>query len=166
MKKYFLSLIMVSLLLFSCSSDKDENNMDDPSTSIVGIWDATELVINDATASDEAIFGREILDFLTDRNCTIITLRFNEDLTAEASNSANYVEVNATSSGLDIPCPSQSDVESSTYTYDGSVVSFVDLDGATVNVDVTIEDDVMTVDAADLEIPNFNESGNLIFRKR
>ena len=158
--------MMISPLLFSCSSDKDENNMDNPLSSIVGTWDAIELVIDSGTASDEAIFGREILHFLTNRNCSIITLRFNENLTAEASNSANYVEVNATSSGLDIPCPNQSDVESSTYTYDGAVVSFVDLDGTTVNVDVSIADDVMTVDAADLEIPNFDESGELIFRKR
>jgi len=35
-----------------------------------------------------------------------------------------------------------------------------------IEVAVTIQDDLMTVDAADLEISNFDDSGALIFRKR
>jgi hypothetical protein len=140
--------------------------MDSSPSAIIGTWDATELVIDNTTASDDAKFGKQILDFLTDKDCYIITLQFNEDLTAEASNAANFVEVNATATGLDVPCPTESDSESSTYTFDGSVVSIVDMNGDTINVDVRIQGDIMTVDAADLEIPNFDDSGELIFRKR
>ncbi len=165
LKKIYGSIALVSLL-FSCSSDKDSDSMDSSPSAIIGTWDATELVIDNTTASDDAKFGKKILDFLTDKDCYIITLQFNEDLTAEASNSANFVEVNATATGLDVPCPTESDSESSTYTFDGSVVSIVDMNGDTINVDVRIQGDIMTVDAADLEIPNFDDSGELIFRKR
>lgn len=165
LKKIFGSMALVSLL-FSCSSDKDSDSMDSSPSAIIGTWDATELVIDNTTASDDAKFGKQILDFLTDKDCYIITLQFNEDLTAEATNAANFVEVNATATGLDVPCPTESDSESSTYTFDGSVVSIVDMNGDTINVDVRIQGDIMTVDAADLEIPNFDDSGELIFRKR
>lgn len=154
--------------MVSCSSDKEDGGTltETKASAIIGTWDATELRINNDTASDDAKFGKQILDFLTNKNCYVVTLEFNEDLTANASNATNYIEVNATASGLDIPCPTQSDMESSTYTFDGSFVSIVDTNGETILVDVSIDGDVMIVDATDLEIPNFTDSGELIFVKR
>jgi hypothetical protein len=156
------------LMLFSCSSDKNEAaiNEEVALNAIIGTWDATQLIIDNETASDDAKFAKQILDFLTDEDCFIVTLQFNEDLTATAANSANYVEINATNTGLDVPCPTQSDNESSTYTFDGSVVTIVDANGEAIMVDVSIDGEVMTVDATDLEIPNFSDSGELIFVKR
>jgi hypothetical protein len=155
-------------MLFSCSSDKNEAaiNEEVALNAIIGTWDATQLIIDNETASDDAKFAKQILDFLTDEDCFIVTLQFNEDLTATAANSANYVEINATNTGLDVPCPTQSDNESSTYTFDGSVVTIVDANGEAIMVDVSIDGEVMTVDATDLEIPNFSDSGELIFVKR
>ncbi len=165
MKRTIFYFLIVSIGLGSCSSDAEDNEMP-TSNAIVGIWDVKELKIDNETASDDAKFGKQILDFLTARNCTIITLEFNEDGSAVAENKANYVEVNATTTGLDIPCPTNSDTETTTYSYEGAVVTFVDADGATVEVAVSINGDEMSVNAADLEIPNFNESGELIFTRR
>lgn len=166
-KRILLSAAMV-LALVSCSSDKDEsqNQAEVNSTAIVGTWDATELEIDNETASDDVKFGKQILDFLTEKDCYIITLQFNEDLTASASNSANYIEVNATATGLDIPCPAESDESASTYTFDGETVTTIDENGEEVTIGVTIDGDVMTLDANDLDIPNFSEDGQLIFVKR
>lgn len=166
MKRFAIIASMAILLGYSCSSDK-EADLDDPSA-IEGTWDATELVIDDNTASDDAKNGRDILNFLTARDCYILSFTFRSDLSVTAEDSANYIEINVNSSGtgLDIPCPTQSDNESSTYTYDGSVLTVVDQDGETVMVDVTIDGDTMTVDATDLDIPNFNDSGELIFIRR
>ena len=167
MFKSIFSFIVLSLLFFSCSSDKNNETGEEVAlNAIVGTWDATELRINSDTASDDAKFAEQILDFLTNNDCSIITLQFNEDLTATASNSANYLEINATTTGLDIPCPTQSDTESSTYTFDGSTVTTIDANGDTLMIDVSIDGNVMTVDATDLEIPNFTDSGQLIFVKR
>ena len=166
MKKAIFFLFVATSLLFSCSSDKNENNGDNSSNNIVGTWDATELGVNNDTASDNAKFIGEILEVLTRENCFIITLQFNEDLSAVATNAVNYIEVNANATGIVVPCPTESDSESSTYTYDGSVVTFLDENGQQIEVRVSIQEDVMTVNAADLEIPNFDESGELIFRRR
>ncbi|WP_405410640.1 hypothetical protein [Maribacter sp. Asnod1-A12] len=168
MYKHILLIAGVVLTLVSCSSDKDEtqNEAEFNSAAIIGTWDATELEIDNETASDDVKFGKQILDFLTEENCFIITLQFNEDLTASASNSANYIEVNATATGLDIPCPTESDVNESTYTFDGETVTTIDENGEEVAIGVTIDGNVMTLDASDLDIPNFSEDGQLIFVKR
>lgn len=164
-KGYFLIGLMATFLSFSCSSDKevDTNN----ANLILGDWVATELVIDDNTASDDAKNGRDILDFLTARDCYILSFSFNSDMSVTAENSSNYVEisVNSSGTGLDIPCPTQSDLEASTYTYDGSILTVIDNEGEEVMVNVQIDGDIMTVDAADLDIPNFNDSGDLIFKK-
>ncbi len=165
MKRYLLFGAMALFLCASCSSDKEAKVEDE--NSIIGTWYATKLVIDDNTASDDAKNGRDILNFLTAKDCYILSLTFNSDLSVVAENSANYVEVSVNSSGtgLEIPCPTDSDLESSTYTFDGSVLTVVDTDDNTVTVDVTIDGDTMTTDAADLDIPNFNEGGQLVFKK-
>jgi hypothetical protein len=166
--KHILFFLGMALVLISCSSDKNESEAETQvtSTSILGTWDATELVIDNATASDNTKFAKGILDLLTDKDCYVVTLTFNEDLTASASNSANYVEVNATGTGLDIPCPTEADLESSTYTFDGTTVTTTKSNGEVLNINVSINGDVMTVDAADLEIPNFSDDGQMLFVKR
>ena len=168
MYKHILFFLGMALVLISCSSDKNDSEAETQvaSTAILGTWDATELVIDDATASDNTKFAKGILDLLTDKDCYVVTLTFNEDLTASASNSANYVEVNATGTGLDIPCPTEADLESSTYTFDGTTVTTTKSNGEVLNINVSIDGDVMTVDAADLEIPNFSDDGQMLFVKR
>lgn len=166
MQRYSLFYVLGAFFIFSCSSDKIEEVVD--ASSIIGTWDATELMINNDTASDDAKNARDILNFLTAKDCYILSFTFNSDLTVTASNSSNYVEisVNSAGTGLEIPCPTESDTEASTYTFDGMVLNILDGNGETVSVDVTINGDVMAVDAADLDIPNFNDSGELIFIKR
>lgn len=166
MKFNIFLFLTTALFLFSCSSDKDETPEIDSSTQIEGTWDAIELRIDEDTASDDAKFGQQILEFLTNKDCYIITLTFNGDMSLTAANSSNYLEISATNTGLDVPCPTESDTESSTYTYDGRILTLVNEDGETVEVSVVIEGDVMFVDATDLDIPNFDDSGELIFKRR
>jgi len=165
MKRNLLLLFLTTTLIFSCSSDKDENS---DKNDIEGTWDATELKIDDSTASDDEKNGRDILNFLTAKDCYILTFTFNKDLSLITENSVNYLEINVNTggTGLDIPCPTQKDTDTSTYTFDGNVLTFIDINAETVTVDVSISGDTMTVDAADLDISNFNDGGQLIFKKR
>ena len=166
MNRYLPLLFSMLLLVFSCSTDKDENG--EASDSIIGTWDATALEIDNATASDDAKNARDILSFLTARDCYIITIRFLEDLTVETEDSVNYLEINVNSggTGLDIPCPTDSDMDSSTYTYDSGMLTYVDSDQQTVTIEVQIDGNTMRVDAQDMDIPNFNDSGQLVFTRR
>lgn len=165
MKLYRLLVFSAAALILSCSNDNDNNEIETEQNSIVGEWQATELQINDQTASDDAKFGKQILDFLTARDCFILTFDFKADLTVIAQNSSDYLSINATPTGLDVPCPTASDITTSTYTYDGSVLTTVDENGQILSVNVTIDGDTMTVDATDLNIDNFNDEGQLIFKR-
>lgn len=166
MKRYSFLYILTAFFIFSCSSDKVEDVVD--ASSIIGTWEATDLMINNETASDDAKNARDILNFLTAKDCYILSFTFNSDLTVTAENASNYVEINVNSAGtgLEIPCPTESDTEASTYTFDGMVLTILDSNGETITIDVAIDGDTMAVDAADLDIPNFNDSGELVFIKR
>lgn len=174
MKRKFLILFVSSALLFSCSKDKiaadlvDELGGElegDKSGELVGIWRATELKIDNSTATDQAKFGKQILDFLTAKQCYVVTFDFKADLSVVSKNSVNYLEVNVGGSGLDIPCPSQEDTDTGTFSFDGEILTYVDSNDETVLLDVTVADGVLSIDAAQLDIPNFNASGELVFNK-
>ncbi|KAG1657600.1 hypothetical protein GQR58_023279 [Nymphon striatum] len=82
-----------------------------------------------------------------------------------SSNAVDYLEINATATGLVVPCPTQSDTETSTYTFDGTTLTTIDSGGAIVEVRVSIDGDIMSANATDLDIPNFDGEGELIFEK-
>ena len=166
MKLNILLVLFASGLIFSCSKGDDNKEKETEQNAIVGEWQATELQIDNATAGDQAKFGKEILDFLTARDCVVLTFSFKADLTVTAESSANNLDIDITPTGLDVPCPTESDTTTSTYTYDGSVLTTIDENGQTIMVDVTISGDTMTVDATDLDIDNFNDEGQLIFQRK
>ena len=143
--------------------EKEEGT--DQSAMLHGKWEATELKIDSNTASDQLKFGKQILDHLTDKECFIISFIFNSDLTVMAENSVNYLEINVGGTGLDVPCPEKKDTESSMYTYDGATLTLINGDNKKLILAVTVEENTMTVDAKDLDLPNFNEDGQLIFTK-
>ncbi|MBT8177908.1 MAG: hypothetical protein HKP60_02120 [Eudoraea sp.] len=158
-------VIMTASLLLSCSSD-DEKGAD--ANDILGTWDLTALQIDENNATTDEEFGKEILDFLTDQQCYIITITFNEDLSVVTENSGNYLEINVNQggTGLDIPCPEQSDTDTSTYTFDGETLNYIDDSLETVTVTVQISGNTMTVNAVDFGVDNFDTGGKLVFTKR
>ncbi len=159
------ALAFLAVIFASCSSDAENNKA---AANITGTWDATALQIDEANATTDEEFARDILDFLTDQDCYILTFTFNEDLSVIAENAVNYVEinVNAGGTGLDIPCPAEKDTDVSTYTFDGEVLTFVDGGGMEVSVGASISGNNLLLDASDLDIPNFNSGGTLVFNRR
>jgi len=165
MRNTVVIFLLGILLISSCSTDKTSEN---PDNSILGTWDLTALTIDEATASDEEEFGQDILNMLTASNCYLVSLSFNEDLTLVTEDASNYLEiaVNQEGTGLDVPCPSQRDMETTTYTYADGVLTFIDDNQETISVDLTISGGTMTVAAQELGVENFNAGGELIFTKR
>jgi len=158
-------MLMTASLLFSCSSDDEKGaNAND----IIGTWDLTALQIDENNATTDEEFGKEILDFLTDQQCYIITITFNEDLSVVTENSGNYLEINVNQggTGLDIPCPTRSDTDTSTYTFDGETLTYIDDSLETVTVTVQISGNTMTISAVDFGVDNFDTGGQLVFTKR
>lgn len=162
MIRRLIVLTLVACAGQACSSDKESDSEESESKEIVGTWDATELRTEDSAA----LFGKGILDHLTEKDCYVLTFSFKEDLSMVAESAVNELDINATASGLDIPCPEEKSSDSSTYTYDGNVLTIQDFNGKPLNAKVNIDGSLMEVDAEDVDIPNFDYNGQLIFRKR
>ncbi|MEZ4968662.1 MAG: hypothetical protein R2814_03170 [Flavobacteriaceae bacterium] len=162
----FLTLLLVVGLFFSCSSDSDDNNSEEDS--IVGVWQAYELKVNNDTASNDEKNARDLLAFLTAKECYVLSFDFKQDLTVTIENSIQYLEIglNSEGNGFDIPCPTEKDTETTVYVYAEGKLTYTDEDWQEVSVSIAIEGDVMTVDAADLDIPNLNAGGQLIFKRK
>lgn len=162
------NILVMSAFIFSmvaCSKDDSSSEEETGLNAIIGTWAATELQF-DGDASDELEFGKQILDDLTENDCTILTFTFNEDLSLVFENSANYLSIGATNTGLTIPCPTELDITNSVYTYDGETITTFNDDQEVITVGAIVEGDILTVDAADLDIPNFNDGGTLIFERQ
>ncbi len=165
MKRTIFTLMLISGVIFSCSSDSDNNDPVDEKNAIVGKWQATELQAADPNSS-EVDLGAEVLAKLTAEQCEILVFTFQEDLVLIAESAVNNLEINATATGLDVPCPTQKDTETTTYTYDGSILTYVDTDMETKSVKATVEGNTLSIDATDLDIPNLNGAGQLIFTRK
>lgn len=83
-------------------------------------------------------------------------------------NSVAYLEIglNSEGNGFDIPCPTEKDTETTVYVYADGQLTYTDEYQQQISIDVTIDGDVMTVDAADLDIPNLNAGGQLVFKRK
>ncbi len=163
MKRSILT-VLFAIGFLSCSSDKEDPNETDQNV-LVGTWQATALKINNETASDGAKLGRDILDHLTAKKCYVYTLTFKEDNSLVLEYSGNYLQINAGISGLEIPCPTEEDIITGTYTYDGNVLTIAGLDSDTTSVRIEIEGSTMLIEASQLNIDNF-EDGELILKKK
>ena len=165
MKRNLLALFIATTLLFSCSSDKDDAN---PDNDIVGSWELTALDIDDSTASDDEKFARDILNFLSALDCSLMTITFNADLSVITENSGNYLDINVNTggTGLDVPCPTEKDTSVDSYLYEGGVLTYIDENEVETIVNVTISGNTMRVNATELDFSNFNDGGVLIFTKR
>jgi len=159
MKTKLIALFLASALIYSCSKNDDNPT---ETNSIVGIWVATELKVDDATASDDVKNLRDGLAFLSSEDCAVVTFDFREDLTVVAENSINYIEI----TGLDIPCPTQKDTNTSTYTYDGTTLAIIDTMGVEVRANATVGGNLLTVDANGLDIPNLDVNGQVVFKRQ
>ena len=164
MKRNVIALLIFSAVVFSCSKDKNNNN--DNESTIVGTWQATELKIDNNTASDDAKNSRDILDYLTANDCYVITFTFNADLSVISDNAVNYLEINAGPTGIEIPCPTESDTDAGTYTVEGSTLTYIDSNDDTFTISISINGDTMTLDASSLDIPNFEVEGELVFKRK
>lgn len=166
MKRNAVVLFIISIIFFSCSTD-ETNNADDiavDENSIVGSWRATSFRAADPNDSNVNL-GAEILANLTAEECYILSFTFSEDLMLTVESAVNFLQINATASGLEVSCPTESETETSTYTFDGTTLTTIDANGETLTVTVTIDGDMLIANATDLDIPNLDGDGELIFER-
>ena len=166
MKRRLYLFLMATVVMFSCSEDKIATET--ATNSILGTWNLTGLEIDEATATDDMEMGVQLLNFLTALDCYIVTLTFNEDLSLLSENSANYIQINVApgGTGLDVPCPVEKDTDTTVYTYENGVLTFIDNNQETVAVAVVITGNTLVMSAQEFGVDNFDTGGDLIFTRR
>ncbi len=173
MKKLILTLIAGATIAVSCSKDKIVEELtdgligDEEANALVGVWELSEFKYDTQAGGTNVNLAEDILNKFKEENCVVVTFDFKEDGSLMIESGMNYLEINATPTGLQVPCPTQKDEETTTYTYEDGVLTFKDADGADVVVKATVDGDELTADASDLDLnENFNYDGDLIFVKK
>ncbi|MDT0605704.1 hypothetical protein [Croceitalea rosinachiae] len=186
MKLRLSLLFVICVLVFSCSTDNDgdimetdqtgmeddgmvDDAMDDMDSNddgsdddmssgvdLVGLWVLTELRIDETVDDDDLDFASDILDFLVAGECDLITFNFKDDGTVDSESKANFIEVGLGADGLEIPCPEQSDLETTLWSLDGDQLTFINDMQEEETITIVLEDEVTLIIAGqDIDENNY-----------
>ena len=156
---FFIGLMTLGLV--SCSSDDGDSGSD----SIVGTWDLVSLQLDGTSQEEEA--AELLLNQLAAQGCSLITLIFADGGQATLQTSINYLDpTNLLLGGLTLDCPTQSDTESASYTYENNQLTITDSDGMSTTLDANLAGDRLTLDLEGSEFDDFGSSGAMIFERR
>jgi len=147
---YFYVLFVFAAI--GCSTDNDEGATSEPQ--IVGTWNLTSV---NFTGQDETELNlaAEIIDRLAEEACYLVTFEFNANGNATATDRINFIEVNAGPTGLEVPCPTNSDVETTTWSLSGNQLTFINEDLEEETILVEIDGNTMILNGEDLNADNY-----------
>ncbi len=153
--KIVFLIAAVTMMSYSCSTDEENNEMMEETVSnLVGEWNLTD--VNFEGQSDiELNLAAEIIDRLADEQCYLVTFEFNADGTATATDRINFVEVNAGPTGLDVPCPTQSNTESSTWSLAGNQLTFINAEMEEETIEISLEGNTMILAGEAVDAQNY-----------
>lgn len=159
--KSFLSGLFIVLLL-SCSSDDDG---DSGSNSIVGSWDAVSLQLDSGSQEEQSLV--DFFNLLAAQECYLISMILEADNEATLLTSIDYLDLSGLFTGnLSIDCPTESDSETATYSFENDQLRITDSNGITTSVDASLNGDRLTLFIEGEEFDDLEVSGSLIFERR
>ncbi|MEL6304180.1 MAG: hypothetical protein AAGL29_07585 [Bacteroidota bacterium] len=168
MKRKIFSLFLMGFIVLSCSNDNDNENteMTDTTSEIVGTWLLTDLRIDSGVDDDDLEFAQQIIAFLNGIDCELITFTFNEDNTVVSDSKANFLSINVGAGGLDIPCPTESASESSTWRLEGNQLTFINENMEEETVTISIENGTTLILPGESIDPDNYAGADAVFTKQ
>ena len=161
MKIRIFLTVLFGVLLLACSSDDG----DEGSNSIVGTWDLTAIQLDGDTEEEQA--AELLISLLAAQDCYLLTLIFREGDQATLQSSLDYLDLEGVIGGSPvIDCPTESDSESATYSYENGQLSITDSEGFTVTIDASLSGDRLTVELDGSDFDDFGTSGSMTFDRR
>lgn len=166
MKKFILLCTVMAAMVFSCSSDKEDDLANE--NSIVGTWKFTELNIDNASSPNEIRLANDVIEVLTASGCEILVFEFKSDNTVTAV-AKDFTEtgkdINSDGTGLLIECPSNVETSSSTWGLEGDQLTFVDENGLEETVTIKLDGDTLIIPAEIVNEDNLNGAEAIFIRK-
>ena len=166
MKPYTLLYLFAFLFVFSCSTDKEDDLLNEDS--IVGTWKFTELNIDNANSSNDIRLANDVIEVLTASGCEILVFEFKSDNTVTAV-AKDFTEtgkdVNSDGSGLLIECPSNIETSSSTWGLEGDQLTFIDENGMEETITIILDGNTLTIPAEVVNEDNL-KGAEAIFKRK
>ncbi|NQZ45702.1 MAG: hypothetical protein HRT65_15455 [Flavobacteriaceae bacterium] len=187
MKRNLLLLGLVAIFMIGCSTDNmdegadddtamqdddttAEDGMDDTSDDtsgttgdLVGLWTLSDIRFDETLDNDDLEFAKEIIEFLIAQECYLVTFDFMDNGMVTSESKGNYLEINAGPTGLDIPCPEESDVFTSLWSLDGDQLTFIDEGEEKETLTIVFEDEnTFIIDGSAVDENNY-DGGEAVF---
>ncbi|MDV7139945.1 lipocalin family protein [Maribacter sp. TH_r10] len=166
MKRYLFLSAIAAFMVFSCSTDKEDEAISEGS--IVGTWKFQELNIDNADSPDEIRLANDVIEVLVASGCEILVFDFKSDNTVTAS-AKDFTEtgrdINAEGTGLLIECPSDVETSSSVWELDGDQLTFVDENGLEETITIKLDGDTLTIPAEIVDEDNLDGAEAIFIRE-
>lgn len=167
MKLNKLIVISCAILAFSCSTD-NENGMDEEQmevSALIGTWNMTDVRFTEDPNNTELNLADEIVDVLVAEDCILVSFTFNEDGSAVAENSVQFLEINVGPTGLDVPCPTETTTDSTQWSLEGDQLTFINEDLVEETITIQLDGDTLIIAGEEIDSDNFSE-GEAVFTRQ
>nr|WP_299383238.1 hypothetical protein [Allomuricauda sp.] len=124
---------------------------------LVGTWILSDLRFDETLNNDQLDFAKEILEYLIENECDLITMTFNDDGSTVSQSKVDHLSINAGATGLEIPCPSEVDEEAATWSLEDDQLTLVDeaMEEATITV-VMEDENTLLINGSDVDENNYD----------
>lgn len=153
MKKGIIALMSI-VFLASCSTDSENDEMLETSA-LVGTWNMTDVRFQEDPNDTSLNLADEIVDQLVEEGCFLVSFTFNADGSAFGENKVNYIEINAGPTGLDVPCPEQSDIEATIWSLTGNQLTFINENQEEETITIQLEGNTLILAGDDINAENY-----------
>ena len=153
MKKGIIALMAI-VFLASCSTDSENDEMLETSA-LVGTWNMTDVRFQEDPNDTSLNLADEIVDQLVEEECFLVSFTFNADGSASGENKVNYIEINAGPTGLDVPCPEQSDIEATIWSLTGNQLTFINENQEEETITIQLEGNTLILAGDDINAENY-----------
>ncbi len=178
MKRKVTLLFLVFALIFACSTDSEDSMNDDdqmgmdddmPAGDLVGLWGLSDIRFDETVDDNDLEFAKDIVGFLIDQECYVVTFDFMDDGTVSSESKANYlansIDLDQGGGGITVNCPEESDIETTLWMLDGDQLTFTNDQQEEETVTVSFEDeDTFIVDGSAIDENNYDGAEAVFIR--
>lgn len=157
MKSRLILALAVSVLIFSCSTDGDDDdaNTELGANALVGTWNMTDIRFEEDPEDTSLNLADEIFDRLSQEDCVLVSFTFNADGTMSGSSKLDFIEINASPAGLDVSCPEQSETETGTWVLEGNQLTVDNGSGDMETTTIELEGNTMIIAGDEIDENNY-----------
>ncbi len=159
-KKSIVFLITICVLSVSCSKDSEKELYS--GSSLVGTWEVSEVKSEE---SSNLNLPKEIANKLIGEGCKLLTYTFNKEGTVVIKSKLNHIVFNATSTGLDVDCPQETDTEIANWELNDNQLTYTDENGTKDTITIKFEGNTFIIFGEDIDSDNYSGM-EIVFTKK